>query len=302
MTCSRGFVCLTSILTLLCLLSRADAEAVPAGIQQAASRASVQEGIVKLADSNIEYFTQGQGEPVVLLPFGGLTVGYMDALSANLADAGYRVVRINFRGSGRSTGSGEGITLHTLAEDVAGVIHALNLGQVNVGGHAFGNRVARTLAADHPEMVHTVILFAAGGKVPPKPLGAQALATIFDPESTDAEILKEMKYMVGDPSEIQAAWQMIKPCRAPGVAGFQRTAMKNTPLQDWWAPAGTMRYLVVQGTNDQIAPPENGELLKKDLGARVTLVSFPGAGHLLLVTDPKKAADAVVTFLHSIRT
>jgi pimeloyl-ACP methyl ester carboxylesterase len=182
------------------------------------------------------------------------------------------------------------------------VIQALNLGQVNVAGHAFGNRVARTLAADHPEMVHTVILFAAGGKVPPKPPGAQALATIFDPESTDAEILKEMKYMVGDPSEIQAAWQIIKPCRAPGVAGLQRTAMKNTPLQDWWAPAGTMRYLVVQGTNDQIAPPENGELLKKDLGARVTLVSFPGAGHLLLVTDPKKAADAVVTFLHSIRT
>ena len=40
--------------------------------------APAQEGIVKLSDSEIEYFSQGKGEPIVLLPFGGLTVGYMD--------------------------------------------------------------------------------------------------------------------------------------------------------------------------------------------------------------------------------
>ena len=235
---------------------------------------------------------------MVLLPFGGLTVGYMEDLSRDLADAGYRVVRINFRGSGKSTGSGKGITLHTLADDVAGVIQALKIEPVNIAGHAFGNRVARTLAADHPELVHTVILFAAGGKVPPKPPGEHALKVIFDPASTDADVLKEMKYMVGDPAEIPMAWKMIEPSRAPEVAGLQRTAMENTPLKDWWAPPGQMQYLVIQGTDDQIAPPENGELLKKELGARVTLVSFPGAGHLLLVTEPKKAAAAVVSFLH----
>jgi hypothetical protein len=62
----------------------------------------------------------------------------------------------------------------------------------------------------------------------------------------------------------------VKPCRAPLVAGLQRTAMENTPLNDGWAPPGEMKYLVVQGTNDQIAPPENGKLLKEELGARVT--------------------------------
>jgi pimeloyl-ACP methyl ester carboxylesterase len=58
-----------------------------------------------------------------------------------------------------------------------------------------------------------------------------------------------------------------------------------------------MKYLVLEGANDQITPPENGELLKQELGARVTLVSLPGAGHLLLVTEPGKAARAVVSFL-----
>ena len=256
-----------------------------------------QEGMVKLSNSDIQYFSQGQGKPIVLLPFGGLTVGYMAGLSQDLADAGYRVIRINFRGSGKSTGSGEGVTLHTLAQDVAGVIEALNLGRVNVGGHAFGNRVARTLAADRPEIVQTVILFAAGGKIPPKPPGEHALQTIFNPASTDEDILKQMKYMVGDPAEIPMAWQTIKPSRAPEVAGLQKTAMNNTPLKDWWAPPGKMKYLILQGTEDQIALPENGELLKEELGTRATLVSFPGAGHLLIVTEPKKVVAAVVSFL-----
>jgi hypothetical protein len=38
------------------------------------------------------------------------------------------------------------------------------------------------LAADHPELVHSVILFAAGGKVPPKPDADRALMTIFNLE------------------------------------------------------------------------------------------------------------------------
>jgi pimeloyl-ACP methyl ester carboxylesterase len=138
---------------------------------EAAPIDSVQEGMVKLADSNIEYFSEGKGEAVVLLPGGSLTVGYMEGLSHALAKAGYRAVRINFRGAGKSTGSGQGVTLHTLAADVAGVIQELKLGPANVAGHAFGNRVARTLAADHPELVHSVILFAAGGKVPPNTQG-----------------------------------------------------------------------------------------------------------------------------------
>jgi pimeloyl-ACP methyl ester carboxylesterase len=267
------------------------------GTAPSSSTFPVKEGLVNLNDSTIEYFAQGQGQPIVLLPFGGLTVGYMDGLSQDLADAGYRVVRINFRGSGKSTGSGAGITLHTLSDDVAGVIRTLNLGPVNIAGHAFGNRVARTLAADHPQLVRTVILFAAGGKVPPKPSGERALQTIFNPAATDSELLKAMKYMVGNPSEIPVAWQIIKPCRAPQVAGIQRTAMENTPLKDWWAPQGKARYLVLQGSEDQIAPPENGELLKQELGARVTLVSFPGAGHLFIATDPGNTAAAVVSFL-----
>lgn len=257
----------------------------------------VESSIVKLADSNIEYFSQGEGQAIVLLPGGSLTVGYMDELAQALAAAGYRAVRINFRGAGKSTGSGEGITLHTLAADVAGVITALKLQPASVAGHAFGNRVVRTLAADRPELVRNVILFAAGGKVAPAPPAQIAIGTIFNPQSSDAEVLEAMKYMVGNPADGPAVWEVLKPSRAPVAAGIQRTAAESTPLQDWWAPPGNSKYLVLQGTNDQAAPLENGELLKKELGERVTLVPFVGAGHLMLVEQPQKAAEAIIAFL-----
>jgi pimeloyl-ACP methyl ester carboxylesterase len=297
----RRALCVIALSAFVALVSLANAKPILEPIaMRATGDSGVQEGIVKLADSNIEYFSQGNGEPIVLLPFGSLTIGYLDGVAQDLAHAGYRVVRINFRGSGKSTGSGERVTLHTLASDVAGVIQALKLGPVNVAGHAFGNRVARTLAADHPELVHSVILFAAGGKVPPAPPAERALKTIFNPKATDEDIQKAMNFLVSDPRDIPLVWHLIKPCRSPEAAGIQRTAMDNTPLNEWWAPPGDSKYLVVQGTEDQIAPPKNGELLKEEMGPRVTLVALPGAGHMLILTEPQKAVDALVAFLRSL--
>src|SRR6476659_1101820 len=113
---------------------------------------TVETGIVKLADSNIQYFSRGEGETIVLLPGGTLTVDYLDGLAEALAKGGYRVIGINFRGSGKSTGESTGVTLQTMANDVAGVIQALKLGSVHVVGNDFGNRVARVLCSSHPEL------------------------------------------------------------------------------------------------------------------------------------------------------
>ncbi|MFO1514286.1 MAG: alpha/beta fold hydrolase, partial [Verrucomicrobiota bacterium] len=157
------------------------------------------QGMVKLADSNIEYFSRGAGETIVLLPGGTLTVGYLDGLAEALAKAGYRVVAINFRGSGKSTGPSEGVTLQTNAEDVVGVIRSLKLGPVHVAGNDFGNRVARMVAASHPELVRSVILLAAGGKIPPQPEAARALGIIFNPASSEADILAVMPFLVASP-------------------------------------------------------------------------------------------------------
>ena len=255
---------------------------------------------VRLADTTIEYFSEGQGDVVVLLPGGGLNVSYMEGLAQSLSKAGYRVVRINPQGAGTSKSAVDAVTLRDLAGDVAGVIEALDVGPVHVTGHAFGNRVARMLAADHPELVRSVILLAAGGKVAATPEADAALEVVFSPTATDEEYLASMKYMVGDPKDAKNAGEALRRSRAPEAGAIQFRAAATADLDDWWAPAGKIRYLALQGSHDQAAPPENGVLLRKDLGDRDTLVSLKGAGHLMLVTRPQETTREIVAFLESL--
>jgi pimeloyl-ACP methyl ester carboxylesterase len=283
--------------TLIVLLICGLVVSMPAAFSQGQT---VETGIVKLSDSNIEYFSRGDGEPIVLLPGGTLTVGYLDGLADALAKTGYRVVGINFRGSGKSTGDSTGVTLSTFADDVAGVVKALNLGPVHVAGNDFGNRVARMLAASHPELTRSVILLAAGGKIQPEPAAAKALGIIFNPASTDAEILAVMPYFVSDPAQSNRIWAIFKPSRAPGAAAVEAEAAKSTPLDTWWAPPGQTKYLILQGAEDQIAPPENGVELKGELGDRATLVNVPGAAHFLPLEQPDVAASHMIDFIRQL--
>jgi pimeloyl-ACP methyl ester carboxylesterase len=69
----------------------------------------------------------------------------------------------------------DGRTLHDLAADAALVIEALGCPPIVVVGHAFGQRVGRTLAADRPRLVKAMAMIAAGGRAPMKPGAAEVL-------------------------------------------------------------------------------------------------------------------------------
>lgn len=214
-----------------------------------------------------------------------------------MARAGYRAVSINPRGAGNSTGQSANVTLHDLAGDVAAVIRHLDAAPVDVVGHAFGNRVARMLDADHPELVRNVVLLAAGGKVPGSPAAEKALGVIFSADATDAERTQAMTYMVGDPANAKRAADILRASHAQAAGPIQYAAATSVGLGDWWAPPGKSRYLILQGSLDQAAPAENGMLLKQDLGDRAELETIEGAGHLMLITEPGVCSREIVRFL-----
>jgi pimeloyl-ACP methyl ester carboxylesterase len=183
---------------------------------------------------------------------------------------------------------------------VAGVIQALKLEPANVTGNDFGNRVARMLAASYPELTRSVILLAAGGKILPKPSASHALEVIFNPASTDADVVGQMPYLVANPVDSARIWALFKPSRDPAAGAIEEAAAKGTPLAAWWAPPGQTKYLIVQGAQDQIAPPENGMLLQAELGDRATVVNVSGAGHLLPLEQPTTAASHMIDFIRQL--
>src|SRR5580765_5640998 len=95
--------------------------------------------MVTRGDARLEVWTQGAGPAIVLLPSLGRGAADFDPIAASLADAGFRVLRPQPRGIGRSAGPWQGVTLEDLAADIAAVIERDNDGPAFVVGHAFGN-------------------------------------------------------------------------------------------------------------------------------------------------------------------
>lgn len=242
----------------------------------------------------VSFWTLGNsGDTVVLLPAGGRSGGDFDVLAGLLVRAGFSTAAVEFRGIGASTGSLEGITLHDLAADVARVIESLGRGPAHVVGHAFGNRVARCLAADYPDLVRSVTLLAAGGLVPPEPQALAAMTRLQRADLPERERLEAVRTAFFSPSSDPTVWRngWWRDATTSQVA-----AANATPREDWW-DGGQAPLLVIQGLDDRVAPPANGHALRDRLGDRVRLVDLPDAGHALLVERPHEIAEAMITFI-----
>ena len=243
--------------------------------------------------ARISVRSAGEGKALVLLPGLGRSTRDLDALAAILVAAGHRVILPEPRGIGASTGPLEAITLHDLARDVGAVIEKFSAAPATIVAHAFGNRVARCLAADRPELVRGVALLSASGKVQPSPEIAAAIKLAQDPAAPAEARRKAAK----------AAWFSGDNDPTPWLGGWSQPVTKAflaaaaaTNTDHWWT-AGRARVLIVQGLDDVSAPPGNGRLLKEELGSRATLVELDGVGHALPLEDPRAVADAVIDWL-----
>ena len=235
----------------------------------------------------------GTGGLLVLLPGLGRPAKDLDAFAARLAAAGYRVLQPDPRGCGGSTGPLDELTLHDLAADIAAAITAAGGGKAVVIGHAFGNRVARMLATDRPDLVDAVVLLGCSGLVQPAPEIAEAirLAQAVDtPNDIRARAVRAAWFGPGkDISVWMDGWSQ------PVMKAYLAAAAA-TETATWWT-AGSADVLIVQGADDVSAPPENGHRLKAQIGDRAVLHDLPGIGHAVPIEDPDAVAKVVLDYL-----
>ena len=235
----------------------------------------------------------GDGPVLCLLPGLGRPSEDLDPLAARLVAAGFRVAQPDPRGSGESRGEMKGLTLHDLAADVVAVIETLDVGAVTIIGHAFGNRIARTVAADRPDLVNKVILMGCSGKVQPTPAIAEAIRLAQDVNTPPDVRAKAVRAAWYGPGRDISVW--MENWSQPVMKSYLDAAAA-TDIADWWT-AGNADVLIIQGLADVSAPPENGRLLKAEIGDRATLIELEGIGHAIPVEDPDSVADVLVRYL-----
>lgn len=103
----------------------------------------------------------GDGPPLVLLP--GLTgnARFFDAVVAAGLDEAASVLALDLRGRGQSDKPETGYAMADHAADVVGLLDALGLARVRLGGHSFGGLLACYVAAAHPERVERCVVLDA---------------------------------------------------------------------------------------------------------------------------------------------
>jgi pimeloyl-ACP methyl ester carboxylesterase len=253
--------------------------------------------LIARGDVRIEVLAQGHGNVIVLLPSLGRGAGDFDIVADRLAAAGHRVLRPQPRGIGQSRGPLAGIDLHDCAADIAAVIEHENSGAAFVVGHAFGNRVARMLATDRPELVRAVALVAANiGRAPSPPQVRAAIRASADPSLPDAERIAALQFAFfapgNDPRDWLAGWH-------PEVLAAQRIAGDRTSREEDFA-AGRAPVLYLQPAHDPLAHVEDAKAYKAQLGERVTIVVIERASHAVIAEQPDAVSTALIRYAREL--
>ncbi len=277
---------------------RALAAGRPGGGSRERTPLACKDVVIPLVDLVIAAKVIGTGdETIVVHPSLGRGASDLDAMARRLGRRGYRVITFDPRGCGQTktpdAARRAGLDLHDLADDMLAVIGHFELERTHVLGHAFGNRVTRQLAVDHPGVVDSVILCACGAGIPP----AAALPD-FLTATGDTAPVSEFKRAVktsffgprSDPKPWFVGWY------SEGV-GLQRLASLATAVDDYEGGGGAP-MLIVQGTRDVIAPVAVGHGLRRKYGAdRITIRNLSGFGHAFPIEVPGRTARVIDRYL-----
>ena len=261
------------------------------------------------------YETQGTGKPVVLIHGWPLSGRAWEAQLPALVEAGYQVITYDRRGFGQSSKPWNGYDYDTLAQDLKGLMEALDLQDATIVGFSMGGgEVARYLGKYGSERVSKAVLASA---VPPylfktddNPDGGLEESDIqgfLDGVSDDRIAFlndftknfftpKDGKLLVSKPMRLYnrdiAAFASAK-ATLDCVKSFSYTDFRDD-LKAFDVPT-----LVIHGDADQIVPIEASGERSHDMIADSRLHVIEGGPHGINVTHSEEFNKALIAFLNN---
>jgi pimeloyl-ACP methyl ester carboxylesterase len=239
----------------------------------------------------------GDGPVLVLLHSGVCDRRMWDAQWSALIDAGYRLVRCDFRGFGRTPVADRP---HSDAEDVLELLDALDVGQAVLVGASYGGRVALEIAARWPDRVSAMVLVCSGlpGHEPTGELGV--LGEREDALIEAGDITGAVELMVDTwlgPDAGEAAREAVRQMQRRAYEVQLAAADEFEPIgAEFDLAAIQAPCLALSGRHD-LADFRQIAAHLPDLLADVHHVELPWAGHLPSLERPSAVTDLLVGFL-----
>jgi len=103
------------------------------------------------------YEIQGEGEPLILVHGFGVKKEVWMCQFGPLSEK-FKVIRFDNRGAGQSDHPDELFTMEMLAEDIRGLMDALNIEKAHIVAWSLGGMFAQHFAIKHPERINKLVL------------------------------------------------------------------------------------------------------------------------------------------------
>ena len=248
--------------------------------------------------AGIHYFLHEGGRPtkpplVLIHGAGGDHLSWPPEIRRLIAA---RVFTLDLPGHGKSEGPGRQ-SVAEYAESVIGFINAAGLSQAVFIGHALGGAIALTLAIDHPERSAGIGLISTGPRLP---VASSVLENAANPATFVLAIqsLVELMHIPQDAKHLKdQTFKHLSSIRPTLFHGDLRACAQfdvATRLDLIRTPA-----LVLCGTDDQLVRRFYSESLAGQIPG-AALQTIDGAGHLVMLEQPRRVAGLLSVFLTTI--
>jgi pimeloyl-ACP methyl ester carboxylesterase len=252
---------------------------------------------------------EGEGDAVVCVHGLGGTSNTWTALMPALA--GYRVVRLDLPGSGRSHAVSGPLSIERLADAVLAACSRLNITRAHLLGHSMGTIVCQHLAAAHPKLVRSMALF--GPLIaPPEPARAAMRTRAGKARGEGLAGMQEIAQTL-----MNAATSADSRQRSPAAAAFVRESLMRQDPEGYARncealadakPAAVERIeaptLLVSGDEDTVAPPQAVRAMAErftGVKAGVRAVVLNRCGHWTPIERPDECMRELRGFLPAQR-
>jgi pimeloyl-ACP methyl ester carboxylesterase len=254
----------------------------------------------------IAYEVLGEGDPLLFIHGLGYDRQGWGPLPARLAED-FQVLLFDNRGVGESDVPEGPYAVSQMAADAIAVLDAAGVASAHVFGVSLGGYIAQEIAVTYPERVRKLVLASTapgGPRSHPMPaVGMEAFGR-FPTMEREAGLRLMVENSLGphgvrERPELTDEIYRYRLERAPSLAGWQAQAWAGATF-DGYERAATIAVptLVLQGGDDTVVDPRNGELLAELIpGARLELV--PERGHLMMWQEGETLAPVVREFLRS---
>jgi pimeloyl-ACP methyl ester carboxylesterase len=266
---------------------------------------------IRVHGGSLYAVADGDGSPVVLIHAGIADHRAWDTTVPLLVDAGYRAIRFDLRGVGRSTT--EDVAFSRRADTLA-VLDAFGVRCAALVGNSLGGMVALDTALEYPERVIALVLVASGiggFRGPQTPAEDEFDAALAAAEAAgDADEMARLDVRlwvdgVGQPETRvdrairELVYEMDQPsCEPTHVSG--RPIALDPPANDRLGSL-SVPTLAVAGALDTAASHAAAERIEADVPA-ARAVTLPDVAHMIGMERPAELTRLIVDHLRPLGT